>query len=238
MTIVTLNPEINDDPAALLLDQIYERLKFDIITLQLAPGSKVSETRLSQRYQVGKAPVRSALFRLIHEGFIVSAPRCAHRVSEVTLNEVEQVFGLRKVLEPEAARLAAGHINLTLLRHLEKNCQASYQKGDPGQEFAFLKANRQFHTAILNASGNERLVKWGLQLQDASMRFLYLAVKEANQTLTWQHGHHEILEALKARDAARAETIARRELVRSEKSVLDVLLSMPNVRDINLGARR
>ena len=238
MLTENLKPGAGKKPAALLVDQVYERLKFDIITLQLEPGSKVAEAKLSERYQVGKAPVRSALLRLIHEGLVVSAPRRAHRVGEVTLNEVEQVFGLRKLMEPEAARLAAHNINLGLLQKLEKPCRATYRRGDPQQEFAFLEANRQFHCAILDASGNKRLAKWGRQLQDASMRFLYLAIKETNQTLTWQHGHQEELDALKARDAKRAEAIALRELVRSEKSVLDVLSNMPSVRDINLGARR
>ncbi len=238
MTIVKLEPEANNERGALLLDHVYERLKFDIVTLQLESGSKATEAKLSKRYQVGKAPVRSALLRLIQEGFVVSAPRCVNRVSGITLNDVEQVFGLRKLMEPEAARLAADNVNLELLRQLETNCQAAYQEGNPEQEFAFLEANYQFHSAILDASGNERLAKWGRQLLDASMRILYLAVRETNQTFTWRHGHHELLDALKERDAKRAVSVARRDLVRSERSVLDALSRMPDVRAINLGSRR
>ncbi len=207
----------------LLLDQAYERLKFDIITLRLEPGSKVSETKLSDHYGFGKASVRSALRRLAHEGFVVSAPRRIHRVSPVTLEEAHQIFQLRKLLEPVAARMATGKANLAQLRELDRKCRVAYERGNVEQEFAFLMANRDFHAAILRASGNPRLEKWGGQLLDASTRYLYFSINRHDLSQTWQHGHREILEAMKTGDGQQAEAEALQNLVRSEREVLDAM---------------
>ena len=82
-----------------LNDIAYATIKDDIISCVLQPGADVSEGMLVTRYELGKAPIRSALMRLRQEGLIISRGRQGNAVSPVTLRDVKEVFQLRLVLE-------------------------------------------------------------------------------------------------------------------------------------------
>ena len=95
----------------LLTDRAYERIKHDIITCAIAPGTEISEPQLCAHYRLGKAPVRMALIRLAHDGLVRAIPRRGYMVTPVTLKDIHDVFELRLMLEPAAARMAAGKVD-------------------------------------------------------------------------------------------------------------------------------
>ena len=109
----------NNAPVPLLTDRAYERLKHDVITCVLAPGTEVSEPQLCLNYRLGKAPVRMALIRLAHDGLVRAIPRRGYLISPVTLKDIQDIFELRLMLEPRAARMAAGNIDARRARALE-----------------------------------------------------------------------------------------------------------------------
>jgi len=82
----------------LLSDRAYERIRHDIISCVLAPGSEISETQLCAQYKIGKAPVRMALNRLAHDGLVRAIPRRGYRVTPVTVKDIHDVFELRLML--------------------------------------------------------------------------------------------------------------------------------------------
>jgi hypothetical protein len=94
----------------LLSERAYERVKHDIICCLFAPGSEISEAQLCAQYKLGKAPVRMALSRLAHDGLVRAIPRRGYMVTPVTLKDIQDVFELRLLLEPPAARLAASPV--------------------------------------------------------------------------------------------------------------------------------
>ena len=110
-------------PIPLLTDRAYERIKHDVITCVLAPGTEVSEPQLCLQYRLGKAPVRMALIRLAHDGLVRAIPRRGYRISPVTLKDIQDIFELRLMLEPLAARMAAGKIDTHRARALEAEMQ-------------------------------------------------------------------------------------------------------------------
>src|ERR1700712_5430464 len=87
-------------------DDAYERIRRDVLSCKLMPGSTVTESQLMTEYEVGKTSCRIALVRLAHEGFVRSLPRQGYRIAPITLKDVEEVFALRVQLEPLAGRLA------------------------------------------------------------------------------------------------------------------------------------
>jgi len=141
----------------LLSDRAYERIRHDIISCVIAPGTEISEAQLCTHYKLGKAPVRMALNRLAHDGLVRAIPRRGYRVTPVTLKDIHDVFELRLMLEPAAARMAAGKVNAQRLKALDEACRAGYQPGDPRSTARFLEANKAFHVAIARATGNARL---------------------------------------------------------------------------------
>jgi len=111
----------------LLSDRAYERIRHDIISCVLAPGAEISETQLCAQYRIGKAPVRMALNRLAHDGLVRAIARRGYRVTPVTLKDIHDVFELRLMLEPAAARMAAGTVGAQRLRALDEVARSSYE---------------------------------------------------------------------------------------------------------------
>src|SRR3984885_9433525 len=94
-------------PTANLGEQAYQRIRTEILFYQLPPGSRVSEASLVTRFNLRQAAVRSALLRLMQEGLIDRTDERSPRVAPLTLKDVRDIYGLRKLLEPRAVEMAA-----------------------------------------------------------------------------------------------------------------------------------
>ena len=160
----------------LLTERAYERIRRDIISCAIAPGSEISENQLSAQYKLGKAAVRVALTRLAHDGLVRAIPRRGYRVMPVTLKDIHDVFELRLMLEPCAARMAAGKVNTHQLRLHDEVCRGGYQPGDAKSTTRLLEANKAFHVAIAQATGNARLAGAIEHLLDEMTRLLHLGL--------------------------------------------------------------
>src|SRR5829696_4350184 len=129
----------------LLTERAYERVRRDIISCAIAPGSEISEGQLADQYKLGKAAVRVALTRLAHDGLVRAIPRRGYRVVPVTLQDIQDVFELRLMLEPPAARMAAGKVNTEQLKTFDEVCRSGYEPGDARSTTRVLDANKAFH---------------------------------------------------------------------------------------------
>jgi DNA-binding GntR family transcriptional regulator len=222
-------------PPLPLGEAAYRHLKEMILTCELRPGEAVSEPKLSVRLGVTKASVRMALARLGQEGLLRAVPRLGHVVAALTMQDVQDIYAIRLMLEPRAARLAAARISNAELDRLEELADVAYSAGDRVSENRFLISNRAFHVALAHASGNERLARVIEKLHDDVARIL--AICTARRTVDWQHGHQKILNALRKHDGAAAETIQRSELEKSSRLVTGSLLQGSQLMTMNLGSQ-
>lgn len=225
-------PRRADARAGGLTDAAYGAIKQQILSCDLAPGSEVTERELAGRVGAGKAPLREALIRLRHEGLLDSIPRSGYRITPVTIQDVEDIFALRLLLEPVAARQAAGRIDEALLKELNELCQAGYTPGDRASESAFLRANRQFHVAIADASGNRRLARMLGQLLEETERLFHLGLAVRNRTDEMQHEHANLLTALVSGDADAAERATIDQINAARTMVMDGILAAPWLRQV------
>ena len=209
----------------LLTERAYERIRRDIISCAITPGSEISEAQLCSHYKLGKAGVRVALTRLSHDGLVRAIPRRGYRVVPVTLQDIQDVFELRLMLEPAAARMAAGKVNTQQLRTHDEVCRAGYQPGDAKSTSRFLEANKAFHVAIAQATGNARLSAAIEHLLDEMTRLLHLGLglrKGSQETL---HEHKSLVKALARGDGETAERICREQIEASRNMVLSAILT-------------
>lgn len=210
-----------------LTDSAYLAVKRDIVECVLVPGSEVTEPELGSRYGFGKAPLREALIRLAHESLIEAIPRSGYRISPVTIQDVQDIFDLRLLLEPTAARRAAGHIEASVLTNLNELCRSGYTPGDRGTESAFLSANRQFHVAIAAASGNGRLAKIIEHLLEETERLFHLGLAVRDRTDEMQHEHEGLLRAVVDGDPDAAERMTVEQITAARTMVMDGILAAP-----------
>lgn len=212
------------EPPASLTGQAVAALRREILTTRLLPGSSLSEASAAQMLGLGKAPVRAALARLAEEGLVQAVPRRGWIVSLVTIRDIHEVFGLRLLLEPEAARRAAGRVDAALLHRLDAVCACGYQPEDEDSTHAFLDANKAFHVTIAELSGNGRLARQIDRLLDESTRMLALGLRRRDRTGEMAHEHHQLIEALALGHAEEAARIMRGQVEASRRMVLDALI--------------
>jgi len=220
-----------------LKNQAYERIRFDIVTYALEPGEKISEADLARRYNLGHAPLRSALQRLVEQGLVTNKRRLGHVVTPITISDIRDIFQLRRILEPVAVELATGRITSELLRELQAACRATYNRRSEGRnkKVQFLMANRAFCIAVARACGNERLGAAIEHLQDLTLRILYLALRpNTSESEEPFQANAEILNALTAGDAMRARELYAQALEAAEKRVLSGILDLPNFQNFNV----
>jgi DNA-binding GntR family transcriptional regulator len=210
---------------ALMSDQVYDALRGDILTCELAPGQAISEASLAARYGVGKAPIRAALSRLRQEGLVSASPRRSFVVSPLTLRDVRELYDLRLLLEPATARLAAGRADVKQLAKLNAICRKGYTPGDAASTLRFLAANREFHLEIARSSGNQRFLRLLNQVLDETTRVMFVGLGLRNRNAEMQHEHQALMDALQAGDGAAAERIAADQVAASRDMVVAALLN-------------
>jgi DNA-binding GntR family transcriptional regulator len=211
--------------AGSLARRAYEALKQDILTCELAPGTQIFEGELATHYGTSKTPVREALNLLGQEGLVQVLPRRGYLVAPVTLRDVQEVFQLRLLLEAAAAELAAEHITEEGLRQLKALVGVRYTYRDRASYARFLRANREFHVAVAEASGNQRLALFVAKLLEDMERILHLGLDLRDSAEEMAVEHQELVDALLKGDAELARRVVTEQLQNSRKRVLEALVA-------------
>jgi len=214
----------------------YSRLRQDIIRCRLQPGVEVTEAQLSERYGLGKTPIREGLARLAHEKLVHPLPRRGYRVAPITLSDVKELLGFRRIVETEAARMAAGRCNVAQLRRLDDLCAVGYDPNDLKSIERFLRANTELHATVAAASGNAKLTAVIVQLLDEVARILYLALELGGSRVEMSHEHRHLVDALAAGDGDAAARAVAEQIVGVEQLIMATALNSPHVAVMNLAA--
>jgi len=216
--------------AGSLADEAYVQLKRKIIRCELPPDLLVTESQLVRESGLGKTPVREALARLVQEGLVRNIPRHGYEIAPITLRDVDDLFGLRLIVEPAATELAAGHVDATQLRQLDEMCAASTDPDGGNESFdRHLKANRELHLTVARASGNRRLAEVMERLLDESERMLHLSLLFRNRRAEILHEHRQLVDALIAGDGEAARRVSIEQIEAARHNVTDALLSSPSI---------
>lgn len=150
-------------PQKPLGDQVYERLRQHVISGELPPGTWLRHDELARQLGVSHTPVRGALDRLVTEGLAEHVPYKGVRVIEYSHEEIAELFALRLLLEPIAARLAAHNAGTKALTELQQILNQGIEMGQAGDLTGRRELNRRFHAAIHAASQSanlSRLLEW------------------------------------------------------------------------------
>src|SRR5262249_10234176 len=156
-----------------LTDRAYALIEELIVTLQLPPGSAVSEGMLSRRLRIGRTPIREALQRLARERLVTILPRRGIVGSDINVKSQLRLLALRREVARVVARTAARRASdpeRQRLRELAERFERCSEKVD---ETGFMRADREFNELILEASKNEFAAGAMRLMQSLSRRFWF-----------------------------------------------------------------
>lgn len=190
------------EDAATLGQSAYARLRDMILTGDLPAGTRLQEQALAARLGVSRTPVREAIGRLLTEGLVTRPVGGAPTVHKITVGEVMEILHVRRLLECEAARLAAG-TQLPVERFLALRGRFErFLAGERPSDEAHISVDDDLHRLIAACSGSGLLTELVETLKLKTRMFDKGSIPERFEPGCREH--LEIIDALLARDPDRA----------------------------------
>ncbi|NML19054.1 GntR family transcriptional regulator [Azohydromonas caseinilytica] len=190
-----------------LYQEVAERLREQIFNRELEPGSWIDEQKLTAALGISRTPLREALKVLAVEGLVTMKLRRGAYVTEMSKQDVSQVYHLLGVLESDAAAEVARHAGegeLAELAKLHEQLEAEVEQRD-----AFFATNETFHQRLLQIAGN----RWRTQIVDDLRKVMKLnrhhSLFRQGRVGESLAEHRALVQALLARDADRAQALMR-----------------------------
>lgn len=206
-------------------DGVYERLRKDILTCVFKPGSQIHEQDLAQRYAVSKSPIRDALLRLQEQQLVEVLPRKGYRIKSISVSDAREMYEMRSLLEQSCLRRAIEHATDEELKQLDRFLTVPRNIDLP----AWIAYNRDFHIAIAQSSGNQRMARASIEVIEQFDRLTYTGISSLGDREALQHfveEHSAIVRAMQSRDKRKACALAREHIENSRKRLLDRLAEM------------
>lgn len=215
----------------------YTGIKDAIIRCRLHPGQQISESYLAEMLGLGVSPVRSALQRLRQEKLVYAVARHGHVVAPIRIQDIRDIFEVRRYLELPAVRRAAitGHKHVQRLRALDEACHtARYDTDDSDALDRFLQANTALHLGVVATCENQQLVDFLGIVLERMERLFHFALQFIDRNDEMYHEHHGLVEAVITGDGQRAYEEMAEQITSSERMVFEALLISPQVASLSL----
>lgn len=190
----------------MLADDVYEAIKAMVMDHVIRPGARVSIDGLARELNVSPTPVREALARLESDGLVVKEPLKGYRATSLlTLEEFDDLFRFRRLIEPWAARRAAAQITdegAAALRHELESASPPVRADYEGYK-SLTAHDTRFHALIMRLSGSEQ-VRAAFERTHCHLHIFRLHYDRAIGPEALAE-HHRIADAVESGDGDAAE---------------------------------
>jgi len=196
-------------------DQAYVVLRERIAGREIEPGSRLHQEDLAREFGVSRTPIREALRRLAAEGLVDLFANRGARVATANPEQLRSSYETRLVVEPGAARIAAERRVPSTLERMRAAIREEELAGDSSDRH--YKANRDFHLALIEGTGNPQLVQFMEHVWIGRIgATLYEHGERRESGLRADHdAHANIAAAIEAGEPDEAERLTRGHLERS-----------------------
>lgn len=200
-----------------LADEVHDHLRTWIVDAVREPGVRLNIESVARELEVSPTPVREALSRLEAEGLVVKEPnRGWSIVPPLSTSAVEELFGLRLLLEPWAAGEAAARIDrrgAARLRAELRTCPTAPASGSFEDYRAIVEHDQRFHDLVLELAGNEQ-VRAAFARTNCHVHLFRLSYGSSMGTEALAE-HRAVVEAVVGGERGAAERAMRRHLTRA-----------------------
>lgn len=214
---ITLNRD--DYPYMPLREMVYSEIRKAILDTKIVPGQKFTEENLTTQLGVSRTPVREALRKLESEGYITVYHGKYAEVTPIRRAELIEEYELREVLEGYAARLAAKNgteEDLAKINYCLDKIQAIIDSAEPDFNGStvrrIVRANYDFHLAIIDASRNGKLKELMKSLWKTMRMLSTTTLKNREWAQHSLEEHKKIYNAIRDHDTARSEKLMKQHI--------------------------
>ncbi|MGE8659200.1 MAG: GntR family transcriptional regulator [Achromobacter sp.] len=208
--------------------QVFEHLREQIISLELAPGAPLSRVTLAETYGLSQTPIRDALMKLAEEALVEIYPQHTTVVSRIDIAAARQAHFLRRSIELEIVHLLAQKPDPLLIQRLQASIDRQRASHAAGQYQQFMDADQAFHRDMHMAAGVSAL--WDMEQRYSGHvdRLRRLHLPEAGKAERIMDDHQRVLDAIAAGDAPRAQQALRAHLSGTLSQVAEICKRYPD----------
>ena len=198
-------------------DDLGEEVRRRIVNGLLPPGSHVNEVHLAESLSVSRTPLREALSQLSAEGLIVCKPRRGFFTTKLTRDEVEQLYPVRALLDPQALRLAGvpDNARINQLRRINQQLARAGIRPDRAVEL-----DDQWHRLLLSNCPNPILLRLIDQMIWRTRRYEFAYLSESNNVALATDEHDAIIGALENDELAVACRLLKQNMVSAAEPLI------------------
>jgi len=202
-------------------ESVYQYIKEKIVYNEFSSGTILREGELAAELNVSKTPVREALNGLKYDGLVEVIPYKGYIVSQLSIQELRDLFELRVILEISAAQLAIQRITKPQLDHFKMLATRKFDVDSDQARREFMKVNIDFHCYLGEASGNKQLADHMTNVIIKLQRSLYMASKESS-LVKMEAEHLALVEAIERKDEEQAKQLILQHIRESQMNSMQV----------------
>ena len=203
-----------------LRGRVFHKIREDILSGKYKEHEEFKEVAIGEELGVSRTPVREAFRQLELEGLIQIIPNKGAYVTGITVKDVKDIYMIRSLLEGLCARWATENITEEQLEEMEENVYLAEFHASKGHLEQIAELDNRFHDIMYEACNSKMLQHSLRDYHEYVLRVRKKTLSDANRGEASNHEHRLIMEAIKAKDAARAEELANRHMINAYENMV------------------
>lgn len=196
-----------------LRGRVFHKLREDILSGKYEENEELKEVAIGEELGVSRTPVREAFRQLELEGLIQIIPNKGAYVTGITEKDVKDIYMIRSLLEGLCARWATEHITAEQMEEMEENVYLSRFHAQKGHLDQLAELDNRFHDILYEACDSKILEHQLKDFHQYVLRVRRKTLANKNRGPKSNEEHEQIMLAIKARDADKAEQLANRHMI-------------------------
>ncbi|SMX43672.1 putative HTH-type transcriptional regulator YdfH [Actibacterium lipolyticum] len=209
-------------------DAVYDKLHEEIVSLEILPGTKLSETEVARRFGVSRQPVRNAFTRLGNEDLLVIRPQKATVVRGFSMERVSLARLVRLSVELEIVHRAIDVWDPSRAEKLQQNLSLQEEAINALDLSAFHALDYDFHKLIYELSGCPLAFEVTLECKQKVDRLCLLSLEKNSEGPSIYQDHRRIAEGLASGNLEKAQGAVRKHLSRLDETIAFIHKTHPH----------
>ncbi len=203
-----------------LRGRVFHKIRDDILSGKYKEHEELKEVAIGEEMGVSRTPVREAFRQLELEGLIQIIPNKGAYVTGITVEDVKDIYMIRSLLEGLCARWATEHITEEQLEEMEENIYLAEFHAAKGHLEQIAELDNRFHDIMYEACNSKMLEHLLKDFHQYVLRVRKKTLANANRGEASNHEHRLIMEAIKAKDAEKAEELANKHMINAYENMV------------------
>lgn len=203
-----------------LRGRVFHHLREDILSGKYKEGDELKEVAIGEELGVSRTPVREAFRQLELEGLIQIIPNKGAYVTGITEKDVKDIYMIRSLLEGLCARWACEHITDDQMEEMEENIYLSKFHAQKGHLEQLAELDNRFHEILYEACNSKMLEHQLRDFHEYVLRVRKKTLANVNRGPKSNEEHELLMEAIKAKDADKAEKLANMHMINAYENMV------------------